>query len=452
MSDRSFVNAMHGWLESGSDRTPPATVDAVLLAIKTTPQERDLRIPRRSTFMSLNMRLAAAVALAAIVGVGAFAFFGGAPMPLPTAAPTTAPTAVSQASPSAAAVDTGSWKRFTSDRYGYELKYPPEWEVTPATRDWVMDVDRLDWLSPAQDEFIDGEASYQIGVHVFAVDLPSGMSGDEWIDAYREGADPACTLADMEVITVAGHEARLLDGLPCDTIAFVFQDPRMYVFTMGRENQLPLMQGFLSTVRLNEGSAGRLYTGDWTAYTSAEYGFVLGVPPGWSNTPATRAWTFGRDGGDFLTSAADAFRAPQGDVRVSAWVVPFEGGAEPEQSWETVQAWIDEYCPRTDMTSCAGIASRAEHLCVESRDCHPGLLVPFDNGVQAYFFGGVATPGGMTVVSVWWHEDAPATARYGGSSRLLEGFLETMNVWPEARKSYEVGVVWPPPSPEVPAP
>ena len=33
MSDRTFERAMSEWLESGSDRTPAATIDAVLLAV-----------------------------------------------------------------------------------------------------------------------------------------------------------------------------------------------------------------------------------------------------------------------------------------------------------------------------------------------------------------------------------------------------------------------------------
>ena len=36
--DRAFERAVDDWLEDGSDRTPRPAVDAVLLAIKTTPQ------------------------------------------------------------------------------------------------------------------------------------------------------------------------------------------------------------------------------------------------------------------------------------------------------------------------------------------------------------------------------------------------------------------------------
>lgn len=299
MSDRVFEHAVSDWLEAGSDRTPPAAIDAVLLAVKTTPQQRDLRIPRRFTLMTTPMRLAALIAGVAIAGVAALA--------LPNRGPGLGPSGTSTPLPTTSPAPTGA--------------------TTTAP-------------SPTTD--------------------------------------------------------------PNDTSA-------------------------------------------WTVYTSDRYGFTLGHPAGWSEVPATRAWSYEDDGANFLTPAADAFRSAEGDVRVSAWVVPFEQGAEPEQTWAAVEAWIEAYCPKTDITSCGVIQERAEPLCVEVRDCHPGLLVPFDDSVQAFFFGGVAVAGGMTVVSVWWPDGASETARYGGAKRLLEAFIGTMNVWPELRRPSPQDAIWPPP-------
>ena len=443
MSDQLFEHAIRDWLDDGSDRTPPAAIDAVLLAVRTTPQERDLRTPRRFTFMPASTRLAAVAAIVAVAGVAALLLAGGRQNPPPETSPSTAP---SQPPP---AVDTTGWVTYTSERYGYSIQHPPQWEVTTASRDWAMDVDRTSWLSPAQDQLVDRQAAYQIGVHGFAVDLPSGTAADAWIDAFFAGNTGDCPVlaANLPTITVGSYSGKLADQPACgDSIAFVFHEPRMYVFTIGRENQLPLFNAFLSTVHFAPGVAGRIYTGDWIPYTSNQYGFVLGHPPGWSEIPATRAWTYRDDGKDYLTPAADAFRSAAGDVRVSAWLVPF-GPVEPEQSWESVEAWIEGYCPKTDLQSCGVIHAQAEHLCVEIRDCHPGLLVPFENGVQAFFFGGVSEEGGMTVVSVWWDERAAATAKYGGSKRLLEAFISTMNVWPEDRRPEFQDSVWPPPTP-----
>ena len=54
--DRAFERATRDWLEAGSDRTPPPVMDAVFLAVRTTPQERDLRIPWRTPTMPKSLR------------------------------------------------------------------------------------------------------------------------------------------------------------------------------------------------------------------------------------------------------------------------------------------------------------------------------------------------------------------------------------------------------------
>jgi len=93
-------------------------------------------------------------------------------------------------------------------------------------------------------------------------------------------------------------------------------------------------------------------------------------------------------------------------------------------------AWVEDYCQRSGNAPCDGIADRAIELCLERRDCHPGLLVPFENDVQAFFTGGIYSPTAMTIVAVWQSESAPAVAPYGGAQQLLESFLATMEVWP----------------------
>ena len=61
-----FDRAVDEWLEDGSDATPPEVIDAVLLAVRSTPQERDFHVPWRSTTMTTYLRVAAVIALAVI--------------------------------------------------------------------------------------------------------------------------------------------------------------------------------------------------------------------------------------------------------------------------------------------------------------------------------------------------------------------------------------------------
>jgi hypothetical protein len=169
-------------------------------------------------------------------------------------------------------------------------------------------------------------------------------------------------------------------------------------------------------------------TTGWTTYTSSRYGFTLSLPPGWTSEPGDHDWTWQDDATNWLSTGADRFQAPGRAILVSAWTVPMEPGQIIE-SWSDVEAWARTYCERTANTGCTTIHDRVVPMCIEKRDCHPALLVPFKDDVQAFGTGGVL-PEGMLVIAVWWGESAVATAPYGGSQRLLEGFLSTLNVWP----------------------
>jgi hypothetical protein len=170
-------------------------------------------------------------------------------------------------------------------------------------------------------------------------------------------------------------------------------------------------------------------TSDWNKYTSDLYDLEVGHPPGWMETPASRKWRLEEDGKDFLSPAHEAFRSREGDVRVSVWAAPLDPKTR-EETTAFLEAWVEDYCEATGNAPCTGIADRAVELCLEKRDCHPGLLVPFKDDVQAFFSGGMYDADAMTVVAVWRPESDSSVVTYGGAQRLLEGFLSTMKVWP----------------------
>jgi hypothetical protein len=69
---RDFDRAVDRWLDDGSDATPPEVIDAVLLAVRSTPQERRSWWPawrtNRMTAYAKSIAAAAAVLVVVIVG------------------------------------------------------------------------------------------------------------------------------------------------------------------------------------------------------------------------------------------------------------------------------------------------------------------------------------------------------------------------------------------------
>jgi hypothetical protein len=97
--DRTLERAARLWLEVGPTQAPPRAVEAALLRIQTTPQERDLRIPWRHPMLN-PVRFAAAAVVAALV-IGGALFTLGQPRQPAVGGPSSSPTAPGAATPSA---------------------------------------------------------------------------------------------------------------------------------------------------------------------------------------------------------------------------------------------------------------------------------------------------------------------------------------------------------------
>jgi hypothetical protein len=219
MSDRQFERAVLDWLEDGSDRTPPAAIDGVLLAVKTTPQERDLRIPWRFTRMTTTMRLAAGIALVAVLGVGALQLLGpgsnvgskATPSPTTAAAP---PTEL----PASALVP------FTSAVYGYSVSVPKGWGAQVATRTlhgteplWGSDPQVA---TPAGDSIQGGEfarsSSPSGRLLIAASTAPPGTTLESWTADTTQVKCGAPT--SQGAITIDGEAATLSTYAACSTL------------------------------------------------------------------------------------------------------------------------------------------------------------------------------------------------------------------------------------------
>ena len=204
----------------------------------------------------------AAVAVVAVVLGGAFLIkppasgsdVGGATAAPATVPPSASPPSATSPSPVAATpADTTGWLPFTSDQYGYDLAVPPKWTVTPATSDWSLEADRTnEMLTKAADNFLDPG---RLIVTAHSATVPAGMSNADWLAAYNapdsSGAlTTGCTPIDkFEAITVDGQPG-LLNPDACDASqAFVFIGDQVHVFSAFLPDEVPLLKGFLSTVR-----------------------------------------------------------------------------------------------------------------------------------------------------------------------------------------------------------
>lgn len=264
--DLAFERATRELMEDGSDRTPPATIDAVLLAVRTTPQERDLRIPWRTVPMSTPMRLVATIAVIVVAGVGAFYLLGPTPGvggvsgPPPSMTPS-APAPTTSPSPSLNPLDTAAWTTYVSDRYGFSIAHPADWAERPSDHVWTLAKD-ADWLNTASEGFIaPGDA---ILATAWSVSVKPGTTVEAWLQTYCPKNTTPCTVIQPQSVpvTMDGH-AGLLVQFTGDTQAFSLIDNRIYAVAVWEPNSDPrtapyggavrLLEAYLSTVRLLPG-------------------------------------------------------------------------------------------------------------------------------------------------------------------------------------------------------
>jgi len=137
--DRSLERAARSWLETGPTEAPDRAVEAALLRIQTTSQERDWNVPRRFQLMSTTARLAAATAAIAVVAVtGAIVLRPGssniAGQPTPTPSSTL---------PSASASDGATSSSDSLLKAAAPTNSLGDWQA-------ISDVDVLGMIRPSQ--------------------------------------------------------------------------------------------------------------------------------------------------------------------------------------------------------------------------------------------------------------------------------------------------------------
>jgi hypothetical protein len=233
------------WLDENAIPLPTTTRRAIDVAIRTTPQDRrSTWLPRRSD-MNILLRLGA-VAAVLVVAVGTFALIQRPPDAgvAPAATPGASPGASSSAAP-----DPSTWETFTSERYGFEVRYPIGWDVYPSTGQYQPGVDNDDQV--VSDRITVG-AGFS-GLYSSSAAREADTTPELWIEQHVCPCEPA--ESEWESRTVDGQPAlQRLANVGEEAIEmYVFTDERVYRFigvsVMVRDQ--PLWEAFVSTIRLH---------------------------------------------------------------------------------------------------------------------------------------------------------------------------------------------------------
>lgn len=243
--DRSLERAARSFIEAGPTEAPDHTVEAALQTIRSTPQERDLRVPWRFIPMHGPARLLGAAAAVAAVAVGAFLLLGRSSEHVGTSP---SPSRASPSASSAAVPDLDT--TFKSPLYGYTVRYPGDWQVLPATAVWKVD-DYANFDRSLSDilgvgENFDGTSSL----------LAPGESFEQWYAKYDEprAAGTCGAPARQEAITIDGADGFIDLHCPAQYLEAVVQkDRRVYVFTLWRPSSRDRFTSMLESVRLGTG-------------------------------------------------------------------------------------------------------------------------------------------------------------------------------------------------------
>ena len=200
--DRSIERAARSWLETGPTEAPDRAVEAALLRIETTRQERDLRVPWRLPTMTTPARVAAAAVIGVLLIGGAYLYFGrpsqpsiGAPGPSPSVV---APSASARAStPAVDYAGLPGWVVF--EHFGQA----PDGSTT------TMDTDRRGiWMIHA-----DGT-----GLHELAPGVPA--DGKTAPDISPDGTKVAFSVWDKAVqvweVGIDGSNPHVVTGADCN--------------------------------------------------------------------------------------------------------------------------------------------------------------------------------------------------------------------------------------------
>jgi hypothetical protein len=255
-TNRDFDRIAGAWLAEGPSELADRVLDAALDEVHLTHQRRRPTVPWRIRTMNTPLRFAAAIAIIAVVGYVGLTLFnprGGGPggVPSPTPTPTVTPAPSPTPAPTVDLLDTSIWTTYVSDRYGFSIAHPANWEERPSGHVWTMQTDGTDFMNTGAEVFVDltGEG---LRVSIWSVAVQPGTSVEAWLETYctTSGSTPcADILASSAAVTMDDH-AGFRPAFDQDTQAFFLIDDRIYSVTIWRTDDDPSVAKFGGGIRL----------------------------------------------------------------------------------------------------------------------------------------------------------------------------------------------------------
>ncbi len=309
--DRSLERAARSWLETGPTQAPDRAVDAALLRIQTTPQERDLPIPLRLPKMISLVRVAAAV-LVGVLAVGGALLLARPDQPAiggPTPSPSL--TATPSSSPTVPVVPSSTLVPFTSKVYPYSIEYPSNWKARDSERpieatEFPYDYDvGVDYFSASAPSIGDP------GLIVAAPVVDRSMTLDQWI-ANVTTLQGCSSPQASEAIQLGAQSGRLLTWNACPVFllwATVLHADRAFdvIWIDEYADGAPALQAadkarfktVLASFAFTTAPALSPSTGSATTppasrtFVSPSNGYSATIPANWAVLPASARWKDG---------------------------------------------------------------------------------------------------------------------------------------------------------------
>jgi hypothetical protein len=256
-TNRDFDRIAGAWLAEGPSELADRVLDAALDEVHVTHQRRRPTVPWRTPAMPMPLRLAAGIAIIAVLGYAGLRFLspsgGPGSIPSPTPSPTASPSPGPTATPAPTLIDTADWTTYASERYGFSIDHPTDWVETPSDHVWTMATDGGDWLNTAAEQFTDTTPNQGVRLSVWSVSVEAGTTWETWLESYCTANAAPCPNIQARTVAVT------LDGHPGlrptdngDTQAFFLIDNRMYGVVIWRTDDDPSVAKYGGGIKLLE--------------------------------------------------------------------------------------------------------------------------------------------------------------------------------------------------------